>query len=77
MTKDSSLYVCKVNLFDLNTIVLIPTKTVMIRLEFKKKYLLEKNSSQINYLLVWNSIHNTVCRIMWPGEHGGTNPEIK
>lgn len=33
MTKDSSLYVCEVNLFD-----------------FKKKYLLEKNPSQINYL---------------------------
>lgn len=48
MTKDSCLYLCEVNLFDFNTIVLIQTKTVMIRLEFKKKYLLEKNPIQIN-----------------------------
>lgn len=67
MTKDSSLYVCKVNLFDFITIVLIPTKTVMIRLEFKKKYLLEKNPSQINYLWYGTAFIIQYAELCGPG----------
>lgn len=70
MTKDSSLYVCEVNLFDFNTIVLIQTKTVMIRLEFKKKYLLEKNPSQINYLWYEAAFIIQYAELCCPGNMG-------